>query len=105
MQQNRLEQLLKFLTESPDDDFLNYALAMEYVGLSDLDNALKLLLNLQEKNPEYLATYYQLGKILELKSDIEEARNMYIKGLELAIKQKEKKTAAELQSAIDLLDD
>ncbi len=105
MPQSRLEQLLKFLEESPDDDFLYYAISMEYLGAGNLDKAMELLLNLKERNPEYLAIYYQLGKILEEKSDTEKARSIYLIGLELAVKQKEKKTAAELQSAIDLLDD
>ncbi|MBX7205833.1 MAG: tetratricopeptide repeat protein [Bacteroidia bacterium] len=100
-----MKQLLKFLEETPDDDFLNYAIAMEYMGAGDLDKALELLMNLKERNPEYLATYYQLGKILETKSETEKARSIFKRGHELAIKQKENKTAAELQSAINLLDD
>ncbi|MCC6685212.1 MAG: tetratricopeptide repeat protein, partial [Bacteroidia bacterium] len=84
MPQNRLEQLLKFLKESPDDDFLNYAIAIEYIGAGDLDKALELLINLKERNPEYLATYYQLGKILETKSENEKAHSIYLSGLELA---------------------
>lgn len=104
MQKSRLEQLLNFLKENPEDDFLNYALAMEYIGLADTDKALKLLQNLQQKSPDYLATYYQLGKILEQRNEILQALIIYQKGLEIAIAQKEKRTASELQSAIDLLD-
>ena len=105
MQQSRLEQLLNFLKESPNDEFLNYALAMEFIGLNKQDKALEILNNLRIVNPNYLAVYYQLGKIIELAGQTEEALEAYGTGLKLAQKLKENKTASELQSAIDLLED
>ena len=39
MSNARLEKLLEFIKEQPDDVFLKYALAMEYQGLNDIQKA------------------------------------------------------------------
>jgi predicted Zn-dependent protease len=40
MQVDRLEKLLEFLKNEPDDEFLLYALATEYLRLNQADTAL-----------------------------------------------------------------
>lgn len=97
---NRIEQLLAFLKESPDDAFLNYALATEYVGLGDDDKAEVIFRILLEKQPDYIATYYHLGKLMERKTEKEEAISIYEKGIEKAKKSGERHTLSELQSAL-----
>jgi tetratricopeptide (TPR) repeat protein len=97
---NRIEQLLTFLKESPEDAFLNYALATEYVGLGDDDKAEDIFRTLLEKHPDYIATYYHLGKLLERKAAKEEAILIYEKGIEIAKKSGERHSLSELQSAL-----
>ncbi|MBS1531280.1 MAG: tetratricopeptide repeat protein, partial [Bacteroidetes bacterium] len=40
MPESRLEKLLEFLKNEPNDEFLQYALATEYVRLNDTEKAL-----------------------------------------------------------------
>lgn len=103
MQPARLNQLLEFLKDNPDDDFLNYALAMEYMGINEYEKAKNQLIMLRQRSPDHLATYYQLGKIFEKEGNEQEALLTFESGLALAKKLGDKKTASELQSAIDLL--
>jgi tetratricopeptide (TPR) repeat protein len=97
---SRIEQLLVFLKDSPEDAFLNYALATEYVGLGDDDKAELIFRTLLDKHPDYIATYYHLGKLLERKAEKEEAILIYEKGIEKAKKSSERHSLSELQSAL-----
>jgi tetratricopeptide (TPR) repeat protein len=97
---SRIAQLMNFLKESPDDPFLNYALATEYVGAGDDQQAESIFQDLLEKHPDYIATYYHLGKLLERKADKEGAILIYEKGIEKANKLKERHSLSELQSAL-----
>ena len=53
----RIEQIKTFLKDTPNDPFLSYALATEYVSLGQDTSALKLFLMLVNEQPEYYATY------------------------------------------------
>jgi tetratricopeptide (TPR) repeat protein len=97
---SRIAQLLIFLKESPDDPFLNYALATEYVGMGEDEKAEGIFHALIEKHPDYIATYYHLGKLLERKADKENAILIYEKGIEKAKKLQERHSLSELQSAL-----
>ena len=97
---SRVEQLQLFLKESPEDAFLNYALATEYVGLGDDEKAEGIFRMLLEKHPDYIATYYHLGKLLERKTDKDAAILIYEKGIEKAKKSGERHSLSELQSAL-----
>ena len=97
---SRIEQLQLFLKESPEDAFLNYALATEYVGLGDDEKAEGIFRMLLEKHPDYIATYYHLGKLLERKTDKDAAIQIYEKGIEKAKKSGERHSLSELQSAL-----
>jgi tetratricopeptide (TPR) repeat protein len=101
--ENRLEQLLEFLRNTPGDEFLHYAVALEYQAMGELRKAESLLHEQKLRSPEYLAVYYQLGKLLEQQQREDEALAVYREGLEVAKRQGNQKTAAELQAAIDLL--
>ena len=101
----RIELLIRFLEEDPADDFSSYALALEYVKISKISEAILLLEQLLQRNPDYLAAYYQLGKFFELQRNFDKASNAFTKGMEIARKQNDQKTLNELQSALDLLEE
>ena len=46
----RIEQIKTFLKDTPNDPFLSYALATEYVSLGQDTSALKLFLMLDRKS-------------------------------------------------------
>jgi tetratricopeptide (TPR) repeat protein len=100
----RMEELVKMLREDPQDAFLNYALAMEYVAADKQDQAIQQLEHLRMLHPDYLGTYYQLGQLYEKQQQKNKAMEMYEKGMELAKKQKNTKTWGELNTAYELMD-
>jgi len=96
---NRLEQLTAFLQDSPNDPFLHYATAQEYLKLEMADVALEKYLWLTENHPSYVATYYHLGKLLVERGEKEAALAWFNQGIEQAKAAKELHSLSELQSA------
>lgn len=101
----RIEELKKFLSEDPNDTFSSYALALEYVKLNHINDAISLLEKLLQREPEYLAAYYQLGKLFEMNHDFAKSSLTFGKGMEVARKKNDQKTFNELQSALDLAEE
>ncbi|MFT6843030.1 MAG: Tfp pilus assembly protein PilF [Psychroserpens sp.] len=100
---SRIEQLQEFLNEDSNDSFLRYALALEYVRVDKNDTARYCFLKLIKDDENYIATYYQLGKLYESLNDSEKAREIYKKGIKIAQKSENKKTLLELQEAYNML--
>ena len=84
MQLSRLEKLLEFLQNEPEDEFLQYALATEYLRLNDTEKALQYYESLIKNHPDYVGTYYHLGKLYEALNRKPDAINIYEKGMETA---------------------
>ncbi|MEP7263892.1 MAG: hypothetical protein ABI772_05320 [Bacteroidota bacterium] len=101
MATSRINALLQFIEEDPQDKFSRYALALEYLNSGEQVLALKHLEELVAVFPDYLATYYQLGKLLESESRNTEAIAVYEKGISIAKSQGNKHTLSELTSAKD----
>src|ERR1700739_209457 len=101
----RLQQLRQMLAREPNDEFLQYAIAIEYFSANDFDKAINCFTTILNTNSNYLAAYYQLGKCYEELKQFDKAKNIYIKGMELAQKQNKTKTLNELQEALFLLED
>jgi tetratricopeptide (TPR) repeat protein len=104
MNSSRVNQLLKFLEESPDDPFIHYALALEYKA-TDPEHASRLFDHLMENYPDYLPTYYQAAQFLEAQGKIKEARQRYEQGIILATRQNNTGALKELKAAYSLLDE
>ncbi|MES2835886.1 MAG: tetratricopeptide repeat protein [Bacteroidota bacterium] len=105
VQNKRIEMLLEHLKKEPNDSFLNYALAVEYGSLNKNEEAIDLIKNLLEKNPDYLGAYYQLGQLFEKTNNIENAVATYKIGRTLAKTQDNKKAYGELTEALMMLED
>lgn len=102
---SRLEQLKKMLETEPTDSFLNYALALEYAKINDLEKAILLIEEIITRDENYLGAYYQLGHYYELAMNPEKAINTYKKGIAIAVLQKNRKTQMELNEALIQLED
>ena len=100
MNHSRLNQLLEFYKEEPNDPFNIYALATEYKSI-DPEKALTYFELLIENHPDYVATYYHLAHLyLELEKD-EEAKITFENGIEKATINNENLMLRELKSAYD----
>jgi tetratricopeptide (TPR) repeat protein len=101
----RLEQLQQMLLQEPNDEFLQYAIGIEYFSMGNFTQALDHFKIILHTKPDYLAAYYQTGKCYEELKQIKEAKNIYNLGIELAQKQSKQKTLNELKEALFLLDE
>jgi tetratricopeptide (TPR) repeat protein len=101
MQNNRLEKLQEMLAESPQDIFLNYAVAMEYKGLNFIDKTIEQLNKVLLLDENHVATLYQLGVLLSELNENDKAIMFLEKGLLIAKQQKDLKTANEFRALID----
>lgn len=105
MENLRLNQIKEMLKAEPEDEFLNYALAIEFEKSGEINQAIKQLQGMIEKNENYLAAYYKLGKLFEEVSKNEDAKVIYAKGQEIAKQQNNKKAFGELAEALWMLED
>ncbi|GAA0887026.1 MULTISPECIES: tetratricopeptide repeat protein [Sphingobacterium] len=101
----RLDQLNEFLKESPEDPFLKYAIAAEYLKQEDEQEAMLRFENLVHTNPDYVGTYYHLGKLYEKLNKQESAIATYRSGIEIARKTRNFHALGELQGALSFLTD
>lgn len=102
---NRIEKLMEFLKNMPDDSFLKHALSLEYIKAGDDVAAASLFRELLEKDPGYVGSYYHLGKLLERSGENAEAIVVYEKGMEVAKKNNDRHSYSELQAAKEELED
>jgi tetratricopeptide (TPR) repeat protein len=100
MKTGRLEQLQKMLLDEPEDDFLNYALALEYHKLGEALKAISIIEKLLDRNPSYLGGYYQLGKWYEEQQEMQKAGEIFEKGIAVAKQQNNRKALNELNEAL-----
>ncbi len=101
---NRLELIAEMLEKNPDDTFLNYAAALEHKSNDEPKKAIKIFKKIVDQDPEYLPTYYQLGKLLEGQGKTEHAIEVYKKGAVLARQKNDLKAMGELSEALLILD-
>ena len=99
MQDNRLQKLLEFLESEPHDEFLQYALATEYLRLNQTDKALQYYENLVANHPNYSGTYYHLGKLYETLGRKDDALEIYQQGLLITKQKRDNHAFSELQAA------
>ena len=104
-QVSRKEQILSMLEGEPNDVFLNYALAMEFVSSNELNEADSQLKKVLSIKPDYLPCFYQLGQLNEKLGNNDVALNYYKQGVDLAKSQNNNKALGELNEAIWMLED
>lgn len=94
----RLNQLIEFLKESPNEPFLNYALATEYLKLGHTDDALRYYEELRSNHPSYVGTYYHLGQLYEALGKKDDAIKVYEEGMSAARDKRDMHALSELQA-------
>src|ERR1700733_1497181 len=102
MQISRLEKLLEFIKSEPDDPFLKYALATEYLRINQTDKALEYYEDLINNHPNYTGTYYHLGKLYEALNRKDDALKTYETGIKITREQRDNHAFSELQAVYRL---
>ena len=98
MEISRLDKLLEFIKDEPNDEFLKYALATEYLRLNEGDKALSYYEDLVNNHPNYTGTYYHLGKLYEALNRKDDAIAVYEKGMEITKAKRDNHAFSELQA-------
>ncbi len=101
----RIDQLKEFLKATPNDAFLQHALALEYIKVGEEQAAKLLFENILKKDPNYVGSYYHLGKLLERINDKASAIDVYQNGMKEAKLAKDNHSYNELQGALEDLEE
>jgi Tfp pilus assembly protein PilF len=99
----RISKLKAMLETNPVDNFLQHALALEYIKAGNDEEARKLFENILNNEPSYIGSYYHLAKLLERNGNNETAIKWYEKGMEEAKKSGDTHAFNELKSAYEEL--
>jgi tetratricopeptide (TPR) repeat protein len=103
MEKSRIDSLKEALATDPQDTFARYALGLEYMSQNRLDDAMNAFEEIRVLDPNYSATYYQLGKVYEQLGDEGKARKIYEQGIYVAASQSDTHTKSELEQALNEL--
>ncbi|MGH7225689.1 MAG: tetratricopeptide repeat protein [Gemmataceae bacterium] len=93
---SRKQQIEEMLTEDPNDPFLRYGLAMEYVSAGQDEEASHCFEELRRVAPDYVPAYLQAGLTLTRLNREEEARVVYQTGIAVARQQGDGHAADEM---------
>lgn len=99
MKNNRIDTLLAFLKEDPEDTFVRFALAKEYEKIGTLKKALDTYLSLKEIDSDYIGLYYHLGGLYEVLNEKKKALQTYDEGIIVAKKIADFHSLSELHNA------
>jgi Tfp pilus assembly protein PilF len=97
---NRIDKLKEFLQATPNDS-LQHALALEYIKEGNDIEAKFLFETILDREPNYVGSYYHLGKLLERNNLITEAIGIYTIGMEYAKAARDNHSYNELQAAFE----
>lgn len=93
----RLEKLLAFHADAPEDDFTTYAIALEYAGAGEPERALEWLEKTVAAAPDHAYAWYQRAALLAELGSLDEARAAVAAGLAAAERSGDAKAASELR--------
>jgi tetratricopeptide (TPR) repeat protein len=100
---DRLEALKNLLALNPNDVFARYGLAMTYASQGQFEQAFQEFETLLALDPDYSVAYFQAGQALEKLGRLEEARQMYQRGIQVTTRLGQSHARDQLQDALDLL--
>ena len=96
-------QIEALLADDPDDPFLRYGYAMEFVSQGDDESAVTNLRELLARSP-YVPAYLQLGQALVRLDRIAEAQTVLKEGVATARAQGDSHAQGEMQGLLDGLE-
>jgi Flp pilus assembly protein TadD len=93
---SRKQQLQEMLAEEPNDPFLRYGLAMEFVSEGNDEEAVRCFHELTAAAPDYVPAYHQAGQALVRLGRTDQARALFDRGIVAARKQGDVHAAEEM---------
>ena len=99
MENWRLNHLQELLTDDPKDEFVNYAVAQEYLKQENYEEAIKRFEILKAINQDYVGLYYHLAHAQIEADKPVEAMTTYETGITIAKKVGDQHALSELLNA------
>jgi tetratricopeptide (TPR) repeat protein len=96
----RITRLQSFVQARPQDPFPKYALALEHRNAGDHAQAWAVFERLLAEHPDYAAGYLHAGNALLAMDKKEEARQVWLRGVEVCTKQGDHHARNELEGAL-----
>src|SRR5947208_15130325 len=100
---SRIDALLGFIQQKPQDPFPRYALALEYKNAGRLDEARETFDALMTAHPSYTAAYLHAGNTLVALGRREDARAVYLRGVDACARGGDSHARGELEGALAAL--
>src|SRR4051794_9207999 len=94
---SRKQQIEAMLADEPNDPFLRYGLAMEYVSEGEHAEAARCFRDLLTVAPDYVPAYLQAGQALLRVNQPAEAREVWSRGVAVARGKGDQHAAEEMQ--------
>ncbi len=101
---NRLEMIKQIAEKFPDDPVALYGLGDAYMADGQFENAIQAFQKIIQLKANYTAAYRELGKALAKAGKIEEAKEIYKKGMDVAQLTGELQTGKEMQVFLNRLE-
>ena len=92
--------LTDILTQSPNDAFARYGLAMEYSKAGEVERALAEFATLLAANPDYTAGYFMAAQTLVRVERLAEARTMLAGGIAAAQRTRNAHAQSEMEAML-----
>jgi tetratricopeptide (TPR) repeat protein len=99
---SRIELLEQILAADPSSKLARYGLAMERIQTGEWARAMEEFKLVLDADPSYGAAYYHGGQTLEKMGLLDEARELYKRGIAAS---KDAHTVGELEAALAILGD
>jgi Tfp pilus assembly protein PilF len=101
---NRLNSLIELHRENPNDSFVSYGIALEYISAKDYKSAETYLKELLKNDEKYVPAYMQFAMMKEKLGEIDEAKNLYLEGIKIAKETGDNHAAKEMEEFLNDLE-
>lgn len=97
---SRVDTLLKFIAQSPQDPFPRYALALEHKNAGRLQDARAAFEALMTVCPDYTAAYLHAGNTLSALGEKAAAADVYRRGIDVCTRRGDAHARGEIEGAL-----
>jgi Flp pilus assembly protein TadD len=104
MPADRIEALTEILAHNPNDSLARYGLAMEHIKTGRFEEAVAQFEILLTAAPDHAYACFHAGQTLEKLGRPDDARAMYLRGIEAAARQGNSHARDEIQTALEALE-
>ncbi|HEY3928611.1 MAG TPA: tetratricopeptide repeat protein [Candidatus Koribacter sp.] len=97
---DRISLLTEILSQSPDDAFARYGLALEYANSGQIEAAIREFKTILDKNSEYVPAYQMWAQTLITAGRRDEAQELLHKGIAAAQRTRNQHALSEMEGML-----